>query len=1680
MIQLANSPQHAWNETRAPYHRDLCIHQLFESVVKRQENAVAVRGEDRQLSYGQLNALANGVARDLLERGVSRGDRVGVLGGRSVEAVAAMLGVLKAGGVYVPLDPDYPDTRLMYMAEAVDIRHVVAWEEEAYRSLWPDPVVIGSSVGVSSVGNLQVEISATDAAYVMFTSGTSGRPKGVAIPHRGVTRLAADKDFLPVLPGDRLTHGATLGFDASVLEIWCGLLSGAELCLLDRDTLLDSGRFQDFVQTERPTVVFLPTAVFHHVGSHHPAAFRGVRDLVVGGESLNLEVARKVLAEEDAPRLLNAYGPTENSVVSSFHEINETDLTCKAVPIGRPVRNSTCYVLLEDGSPAAPGEVGELCVGGDGVALGYVNDAALTAEKFPADPYGDDPAARMYRTGDLASWRADGVLEFHGRQDRQVKIRGFRVELAAIERELAGHPCVADAAAVVHRFGETKRIVAYATRHASARASETELSDYLRQRLPLHEVPAALVMVERLPLTLNGKIDYGALPDPFTPPMQECAEPPEPPARAKTLVQACRDVLGRADVDWEAGFLALGGDSLSAARLAARLPEVCGRSVTVSRILAAGSLRELGNEMERETYDWDEGPQEVEVALGSAGALASYGQEGIWRACRLNGATSFNEVVGLRITGPLRADVLESCLQEVVARHDALRMTLEASPGGPLQTKVRPSLQILLDRLDYSFLPRWCRWSRASEKAGEFAREPFDLETGPLIRASLSTLEEEDHLLTLVMHHTISDGLSFALVIDELSALYAAAVSGTARPGLPAPVPYERYAARQRARAASGNYENSLVFWERHLAGAPPRLDLPRRRGGPTGQEGGIVSASLGREVSEELRRVARHSGVTPFMLLFAAWNVLLGRLADTQNAVVGTVAGGRSHADETCSVGYFANLLPLRVDLSGEPSFEELVQRVRAILLEAYTHQEVPFELVLERLTTRRDADNRGLVQVVVVSDDGIPRHSPFGEAIGSVVCVDPGTAKFDLRIGLSTTGDEVGMEVQYRTELFDREDLERWLAALQRLLQEALRRPQTPITALPAMSEADQQRMLAQWGAEPFDFPQGVCIQDLIANQARRLPHAVAVELGDWRWSYAEVSDRADRAAARLRAAGVKPGDPVAVCASRSPSLVAVVLGVLKAGGVYVPLDARGPAPRLVSILEESAITLLVSDRDAVLVESPGVQRLDLDRIVEDAGEPDQELPPLDVAVKPSDLAYIVHTSGSTGRPKGVAVEHGSVVNIATYLANAVGLTERDRCAAVNPPSFDLGIYDLLGPLMVGARIVLSPAHEPANAAGLAERLRTGQVTFMLATPLAWRLLLATGWRPQDGFTAISSGEVLPRDLAKKLLSCGLTLWNAYGPAETTIWSTLHQVTAADAEGDIPVGRPAGNTAVYVLDGHGQPVPQGVVGELYIGGVGVSRGYVNRPDITAARYLPDPYTPGWGGRMYRTGDLARWRGDGLLELLGRMDSQVKVHGYRVECGEIEACLRAHPGISDAVVLFDGEEERQLVGYYVPAAPHLPDLLEAMRSHLAYALPWYMVPARLIAVPHIPQSPNGKADRTALRSAAAALRTSTRQVDHADSVAARLRAIWQAVLGQDPIADDVNVFELGGTSLHLAEIHARTVEEFGLGEEVTLFDLFRYPTLRAYGEHIRRHLPIPSSTQPAGKPNQGATYEGV
>ncbi|WP_431684142.1 amino acid adenylation domain-containing protein [Kitasatospora sp. KL5] len=1667
MVQLANFPQHAWNETRAPYRRDLCIHQLFESVVKRQESAVAVRDGSRRLSYGQLNSLANHVAHGLRERGVSRGDRVGVLGGRSVEAVAAMVAVLKAGGAYVPLDPGYPDARLAYMAEAADVRHVVTWGEGAHRSLWPSPVVVDLSAGVSSAGNLHADVSAADPAYVMFTSGTSGRPKGVAIPHRGVMRLAADREFLPVFPGDRLTHGATLGFDASVLEVWCGLLNGAELCLLDSDTLLDPGRFQDFVQAERPAVVFLPTAVFHHVASVRPAAFRGVRDLVVGGESLNLDVAHRVLGEDGSPRLVNAYGPTENSVVSSFHEIAETDAAGKSVPIGRPIRNSTCYVLLEDGSMAAPGEVGELCVGGDGVALGYVNDGALTTEKFPLDPYGEDPAARMYRTGDLAAWRADGILEFHGRQDRQVKIRGFRIELAALERELAGHPRVADAAVVVHQSGTTKRIVAYAAQHAGARASETELSGYLRERLPGHEVPAAVVAVDRLPLTPNGKIDYGALPDPFPSGTQGRAQAPGRSSRAETLAQVCREILDRTEIDREASFLSLGGDSLTAARLAARLPEVGGRPLAVSRILAAGSLQELADEMERDACEGDEGLQEP--VAETAGTLASYGQEGIWRACQLNGSASFNEVVALRIAGPLQADLLETCLQEVVARHDALRMTLEASPDGPPQTRVRPSLRIPLDRPDYSFLPRWCRWSRACEKAAEFARVPFDLESGPLLRASLSALEEEDHLLTLVMHHTITDGLSFAVVIDELSALYAAAVCGTDRPDLPTPVPYGRYAARQRSRAVAGDYEESLSFWERHLSGAPPRLDLPRRRGESPRGEGGIVSTGLGREVSEELRRAARQAGVTPFMMLFAAWSVLLGRLAGTQDAVVGTVAGGRSRAEETRSVGYFANLLPLRVDLSRKPSFEDLVQRIRTDLLDAYTHQEAPFELVLERLATRRDADNRGLVQVVVVSDDGIPRHSDFGKATGSVVCVDPETAKFDLRIGLRTTGDAVEMEIQYRAELFDREDIERWTAALERLLQEAFRQQQTPITALPAISDAEQHRMLAQWGVTLFDVPQDVCVQDLIADQARCTPHAVAVELDDQRLSYAELIDRSDRAAARLRAAGVELGDPVAVCASRSPHLVAVVLGILKAGGVYVPLDARGPAPRLVSILEESAATVLVSDEDAVFVEAPGVQRLDLDRIVE---EPAQELPLPDVAVRPSDLAYIVHTSGSTGRPKGVAVEHGSMVNIVTYLTGAVGLTGQDRCAAVNPPSFDLGIFDLLGPLTVGARIVLSPADEPANAAGLAERLHSGRVTFMLATPLAWRLLLAAGWQPPGGFTAISSGEVLPRDLAKTLLSSGLTLFNAYGPAETTIWSTLHRITRSDTDGDIPIGRPCGNTTVYVLDEHGQPVPRGVVGELYIGGAGVSRGYVNRPDITAAKYLPDPFTSDWGGRMYRTGDLARWRVDGVLELLGRMDSQVKVHGYRVECGEIEACLRSHPGISDAVVLLEDGEERHLVGYYVPADPSRPDPLEAIRGHLAYALPWYMVPARLVPVPRIPQSPNGKADRAALRSVAAASPAPSQQPGHADSVAARVRAIWEAVLGRSDIADDVNVFELGGQSLHLAEIHARVVEEFGLGEDVTLFDLFRYPTVRAYTEHIRRHL-APAS-QSAGSPVQG------
>ncbi|MEH1098517.1 amino acid adenylation domain-containing protein [Micromonospora sp. CPCC 205561] len=1647
----------AFNETGSP-GPDVRLTEAFARQVAAGPDRVALVDGDVRMTYAQLDVAGDRLAGRLVAAGVRRGDVVGVLLERGLPMAVAMLAVLRAGAAYAMLDPDFPDARLAAMAEDAGLAALVTDENLAGRLACAGPSVLVDEAAVwdgrsslptgrtapdGAVDPLVVAGGPGDGACVMFTSGSTGRPKGALASHRAIVGTVLGQDFVDFGSGQVWLQCAPVSWDAFAWEFWGPLLNGA-VCVLHPGQRPEPARIAELVARHGITTLFLSTGLFNLMLDEFPDALAAVGQVITGGEAASVEHLARA-CQLSGLRLVHAYGPVESMIFTNCHRI-EAPPWHAPVPVGRPLVNRRCYVLDDRLRPVPVGVTGELYVAGSGLADGYLRQAGLTAERFVADPFGG-AGARMYRTGDLARWTRDGAVEIIGRADDQVKIRGFRIEPGEVAAVLARQPGVGGVAVVVRedRPGE-KQLVAYLTPAAGAR-SDLAVADLRRaaaETLPAHMVPAAFVLLDRLPLTANGKLDKTALPAPeFRVGVSSRAG--RTPAE-QLMCELFAAVLGRSRVGVDDGFFDLGGHSLLAAKLVNRIRAAFGVEIGIRDVFQmltpAGLVRRV-----RELAGVPVRPPLV--ASGVVGRVPlSFAQRRLWFLDEFNGPSAlYNIPVALRLDRELDPEVLAGALADVVGRHEALRTVYRTVDGEPFQ--------VVLDDVRPVLTVRDLAADELSEAVDAAAGHVFDLADDVVLRAWLFRPVGGAQVLVVVLHHIAGDGWSMVPLLRDISAAYEARVAGRAPGWAPLPVRYVDYALWQRDLLGDVDDPQSMLarqleFWRVTLAGAPQVLELPADRARPVRatHRGAVVPFALDGEAHEVVLRTARAVGVSVFMVFQAVLATLLSRTGAGTDIPIGTVVAGRGDEALDDVVGFFVNTLVLRTDVSGDPTFADLLVRVRDVDLAAFDNQDLPFERLVEELNPVRSPAHHPLVQVMLLQEGDGGSASPAGVLAGDQVSFRAGVAKFDMTFAVSEQYDVSGRPagivggVEYAADLFDEATVVGLCAIFVRLVAALTAEPEVRIGRHELLTAGQRHEVLEVFNATGSSGSD-LRVTEVFSRWVAAGPDRVAVVDGEARMTYGELDAAGHRLAGRLVASGVRRGDVVGVLLERGLPMAVAILAVLRAGGAYAMLDPEFPDARLAAMAEDAALAALITDNDLLARAVTGGFAEPV--VLVDAEGGGSSVDPLVVAGGPGDGACVMFTSGSTGRPKGALASHRAIVgtvlgqDFVDFGSGQVWL----QCA---PVSWDAFAWEFWGPLLNGAVCVLHPGQrpEPARIAELVAR--HGITTLFLSTGL-FNLMLDEF---PDALAAvgqvITGGEAASVEhLARACQLSGLRLVHAYGPVESMIFTNCHRIEAPPWHAPVPVGRPLVNRRCYVLDDRLRPVPVGVTGELYVAGSGLADGYLRQAGLTAERFVADPFG-GAGARMYRTGDLARWTRDGAVEIIGRADDQVKIRGFRIEPGEVAAVLARQPGVGGVAVVVreDRPGEKQLVAYLTPAAGARSDLAVAdLRRAAAETLPAHMVPAAFVLLDRLPLTANGKLDKTALpaphqdRHSGRAPRTPDERL---------MCDLFADVLGVATVGLDDGFFDLGGHSLLAARLVNRI--RGTLGRDIEVRDLFERPTV--------------------------------
>ncbi len=1531
-----------WNDTAMEYHTEGTVDGLFEEQVRRTPDSIAIVSGDEHITYRELNSRANLLARYLKKTGEEKTETIGICMKRDPDMIISMLAILKAGSAYVPFDPEHPDERLRLVIEESGSSLIIAGDEQRERIA----LLAGETRQVLSperdwpgiermpCTTVMCRHRPDDLAYIIFTSGSTGVPKGVLISHGGLVNVLEwmQQEF-SLTAEDRVLFHTSFTFDISATDFYWPLFAGAAVIIAKPGGSRDLEYFCSILSEEKVTVInIVPSLLSHFVEEaprHHLRSLLSLRLFLSGGEALDTVLAKKCLSLFPA-ELINMYGPTEASIITSRYHCNARnmpDTLGGKVPIGRPLANVQIYVLDEFLNPLPPGVSGELYIGGAGLARGYLRSAGLTAGKFIPDPFSRNGGSRLYRTGDRVRWLADGNVEFLGRFDHQIKLRGFRIEIGEIEAVLADHPSVQESIVVLRSDDGAPPFLAAYIRPREPELKEAGIRDFLMQRLPDYMVPAAYVFLESFSHTTSGKVDRKALPAPLRRKAEGPVTPPSTPTE-EIVAGIWKEVLNMENLGADENFFSIGGHSLSATQVISRLNRLFSLDVPLKAIFESPTVGLMGTLVDG-ALKTSRGTVIPPLRSGERGKEIplSWAQERLWFLDQLVPDNAFYMIPGaLRIKGSLNIDALERSFIEIVNRHEALRTTILYLDGKPAQN-IGGEWHIHLPLVDVSGLEKEEGEREMRRLARCEALSSFNVAEDIPVRIALIHCAPLDHVLLITMHHIASDGWSLGVLIDELVSLYEAFANGKPSPLPPLPVQYADFALWQRKWLSGEVLEEQLAYWKEKLKGAPALLPLPCDRPRPTVQSfaAGIHTSLIPPDLFHQLKRLSEQQGCTLFMTLLSAFSVLMNRYSGELDIVIGSPVANRTQKEIEKLIGFFVNTLALRHDLTGNPTFNALLAETRKLCIEAYMHQDIPFEKLVEELNPERHMDRQPLVQVVFALQNMPMPEMAFANCAISHLEIDAATVRFDLETHLWESPEGLHCSFMYSSALFDSSTVEGMMSQYLTLLRAIVESPGKRISELSVITVDERHQVLEEWNDTEAGYPDDLCAHQLFEGQARKTPDVTGIVFNECHITYGEMNSRANTMSHQLTLACAMSESLVGIYMERSPAMVETMLAIMKAGCAYVPLDPDFPDSRIAFMIEDSAIGVVITlekhreSLRAVLKSISGeVQVLSIDEILSRREGGKAENP--GYGISPDNPAYVIYTSGSTGRPKGAVIAHRGICNLAAFVSRRCNVTPQSSFLQFASLNFDASVLEIFTTLTSGATLVLARRDDILPGPSLVELFNRHMITHVLLPPSVARAL-----QPEEIpllECLIVGGEACPAGLLPRWSRPGRRIFNAYGPTEVTVASTIYEWSDGDdREGPAPIGRPIDNVEVYILDGNLEPVPPGVPGELHVGGFSLARGYLNRAELTAERFIPHPFSSRSGARLYRTGDRTRHLADGAIEFMGRLDSQVKVRGFRIEPGEIESLLAAHYAVADAVVVARKREklDAELTAYAIP-----------------------------------------------------------------------------------------------------------------------------------------------------------------
>ena len=1638
---------HKYNKTSRKYPADKSIHQLFEQQVAKNPQASAINYGDEKLTYEELNVKANNLANYFIQQsGVKPGDFVALLFDRTIDWIVSLLAILKSGAAYVPLDRSYPRERLQLMLEDVQPKVLLLNSDDMFEFDYFGGEIFAMDIQMDGLEehpeNLKTTYTEGQEAYIIYTSGSTGKPKGVVVSHKNVVRLVKNTNFIKIKPEDRLLVTGAPVFDATTFEVWGMLLNGASLYLIEEEKLLNPDHLKATLLTNKITTIWLTASWFNQLIDHDITLFQALQHVVFGGEKASLKHVNKIHEAYPQLKLTNGYGPTENTTFSLCHQVDGIYNT--TVPIGKPIANSTAYILDEKMRPQPFGVKGEIYVGGDGVALRYLNNPQLTKERFVSNPFGN---GYLYKTGDIGVRQFNGTVLFADRNDKQIKIRGYRIEPEEIEKVLKQHPVISDVAVVPYKEADdTYSLVAYYI--ANEEVTPEDISSYCSEKLPKYMCPAYFMNIPAMPLTVNGKLNKKQLPKPGTNSQEnESFVAPETPTE-KRLAAIWEEVLDKDRISVLENFFKIGGHSLRATKVISRIHQELGVNADLKDLFLMPTIKELAQELDKA----DKKAYQNIVPLAEQELYeVSYAQHRLWV---LDQFEESQVAYSMPLTYQLfqvNESAIEKAIHTVVERHESLRTTFVEKDGKVFQQiKSIDESGFQLVKIDVSTQPDAAK--QAFTYIQEAIQTPFDLKNGPLVKAYLVHQANDTSTLLFNMHHIISDGWSIKVLLFEAITLYQAFVKGEENPLEPLRIQYKDYAAWQKQELSGNKITKHKEYWQNLLSGELPVLNLPLDYTRPAIKtyNGSTIGTTIDAKQTLALNTLARNNGASLFMTLLAGVKTLLYRYTSQDDIIIGSTIAGRDHKDLEDQIGFYVNTLAFRSQIEGNKSFENLLQKVKQHIVNAYEHQVYPFDKLVSDLDLVRDPGRSPIFDVMVnlLNIDGPSFKEDASQSNENAHKAEAthtnennlNVSKFDLTFAFTEIGQELSCYIEYNTDLFAPETIERMLEHMQILFQQICTDSSQVVDEIQFISENERSLLLNTFNNTTASYPKKKVYQ-LLTKQAEKTPDAIAVVAAENKLTYAELDRLSDEVAAFLiEKHNIVAGDRVGLLINRSEQMPVMLFGILKSGASYVPIDPQYPAERIQFIIQDSNPKVIISETEWLQYLPEGTPNLLLDK--QDFKETSGDKPIVKNRI--SDVAYIIYTSGSTGVPKGVQITHKNLIAFLYWSTQEFKNADFDTVLAVTSYCFDLSVFEIFYPLTIGKTVQILP-----SGMALAAHLKTPQKLLVNTVPSLVEGLVKNGEDLSSVTVLNLAGEPIPGRLKQILATGQREVRNLYGPSEATTYSTCYQFKK-DGLG-IPIGKPILNTQVFILDKQMQIVPIGVPGEICLAGDGVAKGYLGRKALNKTKFIKHPFKN--SGRLYRTGDLGRWNKDGVLEYLGRKDNQVKVRGYRIELGEIEAALEQHADVTKASVLVHEKNDTKQIVAFVVGGKTLKDT--ALQEHLGKLLPSFMQPSYFIHLDAIPLTPNGKTDRKGLLQKLNTTEQTTKKkiyVAPETEIEKALATVWQEVFLQPQIGTQDNFFMIGGDSIKAIQVVSRMHR---LGYNLNIRDIFKNPTIASLAPNI-------------------------